>query len=101
MPIKPETNTTAKATKQRNPRAVNHPAENIAAEIVGAQDMVGADPLGRFHHGGQFLFVGIMGREVGPEDADQDERQDDQPAGECLGVEPRQQTGQARRGFFQ
>ena len=56
---------------------------------VGAERVRRTDPLGRFHHGGELLFVGIKGGNRRTQNAHEDKQRDDQAAGERLDMKAR------------
>jgi hypothetical protein len=79
------------ADQERDPRAVDHPREHVAAEMVGAEEVRPAPvgiPEGRVEPVAQRLGGGIVGRDDVGEDGDEDEGEDHQEAEEAGLVVP-------------
>ena len=72
------------------PGAVNDSTQDVAAQIVRAERVARAHSFRGAHHSGQLLFVGIVGREVRTDNADQNEQQNDHTTGKGFGVQARQ-----------
>ena len=80
--------------QKRYPRAGNDPAQNIAAQVVGAEHVRRVEALGRFHHGGELLLVGIVRRQHRAEQAHENKNDHDGAAAKGFDVQARQKLAE-------